>query len=119
MADKEHVIVGAPHVVCVVKRPSPMPSKKEDRQLLANLPILGHHREDIITMVAAKKIPRLRKLGAEVTVIDDDPNAYAARVEAAETPEDLIAAIDERVAKAREDMAVAQAGDDTEKNGKA
>jgi len=119
MADNEHVIVGASRVVCVVKRPSPMPSKKEDRQLLANLPVLGHHGEDIVTLVDAQLIAQLRKLGAEVTVIDADPNSYAARIEAAGTAEDLVASVDERVAKGKKDMAVAQASGGTKKDGKA
>ncbi len=113
MADNEHVIVGATRVVCVVKRPSPMPSGKKDRQLLANLPVLGHHGEDIVALVAVPLIARLRKLGAEVTVIDADPNAYAARIEAAGGGDALVASVEEQVAKGKADLAIAQAGGGT------
>lgn len=111
MPENKHVIVGAPRVVCVVKLPAEMPGEAADAHFLSNLPLLGHHGDGIVTLVKVTSIPRLRKLGAEVTVIDPDGNSYAARVEAAEDADALVASVGESVAKGAADLAIAQAGD--------
>lgn len=110
MADNEHVIAGSTKVVALVRAPSPMPEKKEDRQLFVSLVPVGNHKGAMVAIVQKKLIPRMRALGAEITVIDDDPNAYALRVESAASAEDLVASVEERLKQARDDMAIAQAG---------
>ncbi|HUJ25340.1 MAG TPA: hypothetical protein VLW85_04930 [Myxococcales bacterium] len=110
MADNEHTIVGVSRVVCVVKLPSPLPDSVEDAHFLSHLPLIGHHGDAIVTMVVPSALPRLRKLGAEVTVIDNDVDDYLARVMSAKSSDELVAAIDKNVAKGKEDLAIAQAG---------
>jgi hypothetical protein len=119
MPENKHVIVGASRVVCVVTLPSELPGSDDDAQFLVNLPLLGHHGEGIVTLVAVNDIPRLRKLGAAVTVIDTDGNSYAARIEEAGDADGLLASIDADVSKSNADFAIAQAGEDDPNNRKA
>jgi hypothetical protein len=115
MPDNEHVIVGAADVVCVVKLPSPLPDDLDGAHLIGNLPLLGHHGDGIVALVAVTAIPRLRKLGAEVTVIDPDGNSYAARVEISRGSEALVASVEESVANGKAGLAIAQAGGESGK----
>jgi len=119
MADNEHVIVGASRVVCVVKLPATMPGEPEDEQFLSHLPMVGQHDGQIIAFISISDVPRLRKLGAEVTVIDNTGNGYAARVQAAASPQDLVASVGKSVEKGKADLAIAQKGDGGDSDGKA
>jgi hypothetical protein len=110
MAENEHTIVGVTRAVAIVKRPDPMPDKPEDAQLFVKLLPIGRYGGEMIALVAPADIPLMRKLGGEVTVVDADGNDYAARVMAAASAADLVASLDETVAKAKADLAIAQAG---------
>lgn len=106
----EHTIVGITRLVCVVKMPGTPPRDADGARLLSGLSVIGMHGEDPIVLVAPDELPKLRKLGAEATVIDNDGNHYAARVLTASGPEDLVASVEESVAKGKADLAIAQAG---------
>jgi hypothetical protein len=112
MPENKHVIVGASRVVCVVTLPSELPDSADDAQFIVNLPLHGRHADGIVTMLEPNEIPRLRKLGATVTVIDPDGNSYVARIQAAGDADGLVASIDADVSKSNADFAIAQAGDD-------
>src|SRR3954471_5478887 len=118
MADNEHTIVGVTKVVCVVKPPASPPAKAEDARLFTQLTVIGSHQGSPIALVPHDLVPRLRKLGAEVTVIDNDGNHYAGRVLAAPGPDDLVASVEESVTKGKADFAIAQSGGGGTKNGK-
>jgi hypothetical protein len=115
----EHSIVGITRLVCMVKAPDTPPSDDDGARLLSGLTLIGMHNEAPIVLVAPDDIPKLRKLGAEVTVIDNDGNHYAARVLATSSPDDLVASVEESVAKGKADLAIAQAGGGDSGNGKA
>jgi hypothetical protein len=115
----EHTIVGVTRVVCVVKMPGTPPSDAAGARLLAGLTMIGSHGEDPILLVAPDDIPKLRKLGAEVTVIDNDGNHYAGRILASSSSEDLVASVEKSVAKGKADLAIAQTGGGDSGNGKA
>lgn len=104
----EHVIAGSRHVVCLVKPPASLDAA--GTHLVANLDRIGLHPDGPIVQVTPETLSQLRRLGAEVLVIDADANDYAARVRDAESPQALIASIDERLEAAREDLKIARAG---------
>jgi hypothetical protein len=115
----EHTIVGITRVVCVVKMPDTPPKDADGARLLLGLSVIGMHGEAPVVLVAPDDIPKLRKAGAEVTVIDNDGNHYAGRVLTTSGPEDLVASVEESVAKGRADLAIAQAGGGDSENGEA
>jgi hypothetical protein len=115
----EHTIVGITRLVCVVKMPDKPPAGADGASLLSGLTLIGAHGEDPIVLVAPDDLPTLRKLGATVTVIDNDGNHYAARVLAAASPDELVASVEESVAKGKADLAIAQAGGGGSGNGEA
>ena len=118
MAKQEHVIAGRRRVVCVGKEPAEPPANPADQHLLATLDILGVHSDGFVVQATPEQIARLRQIGAEVVVVDQSPNDYAARVMGAGSASELLASLDKDIAKAKEDLAIAQAGtkkkDDTE-----
>jgi hypothetical protein len=119
MADNEHVIVGASKVVCVVKLPSSLPGDPQDEQFVTHLEMVGQHDGQLVVLLSVDDVARLRKLGAEVTMIDNTGNGYAARVRTAASPADLVASIEKSVAKGKADLAIAMQGDGGNNDGKA
>ena len=118
MAKQEQFIAGGRRVVCVVKGPAEPPADAADQHLLATLDILGVHSDGFVVQATPQQIARLRQIGAEVVVINQSANDYAARVMEAGSAPELLASLDKDIAKSKEDLAIAQAGskkkDDTE-----
>ena len=87
--------------------PDPVPP--EHRRMFGSLDIIGIHDDFFLVMCRQRKITKLREAGAEVIMLDPDANHYMGRVSPGGEQE-LLAFIDERRDKGREDLRIADRG---------